>query len=301
MANRRMIASELFEDDFVGSLDFFGRFLWIGLFSAVVDDQGRCADNPAVIRARVFPFDAVNDAQVEEVLERMASDGKILRYQAGAKKLIQIVHWWDYQQPSWASASKFAAPEGWIDRTKYHAKGNKIAMENWELAGGFCVLRSEPPMGEGSALGSGLDSGIEKKKDEKKQKGEQKGEQKQKDAREAREAAAGGAETREHGEIFRVFEEEIGPLTPMIADALIDIEQEYPPGWFRMACREAILHNARNMSYVKSILKRWKAQGLPDGNSTNGPPGKVNGNGNGHVPRAKYDTSELDGLITAGG
>lgn len=302
MANRRMIDSNLFEDDFVGSMDFFGRYLWIGLFSAVVDDQGRCPDNAAIIRARVFPFDAVNDVQVEDVLARMAEDGKILRYQAGAKKLIQIVHWWDYQQPSWASASKYTAPEGWIDRTKYHAKGNKIAMENWELAGGFCVLRSEPTMGEGSALGSDLDSAIDEKKSEKKQKCEQKceqkGEQKQKDAREARESAAGGAEAREHGEIFRVFEEEIGPLTPMIADALIDIEQEYPPGWFRMACREAILHNARNMSYVKSILKRWKVQGLPD---ASGQAGKANGSGNGHVPRAKYDTSELDGLISAGG
>jgi len=135
--NRRIIDSALFEDDFVGGLDFFGRYLWIGLFSAVADDQGRFLDNSAIIRARVFPYDAVTDDQVEAVLVQLAAAGKITRYQVEGKRLVQINHWWIYQQPSWASPSRHPAPEGWVDRVKYHTKGNKIVVLNWESEGGY--------------------------------------------------------------------------------------------------------------------------------------------------------------------
>ena len=93
MASKRIIDSALFEDDFVGGLDFFGRYLWIGLFSAVADDQGRFLDNAAIIRAKVFPFDTVTDDQVEAVLVQLAEAGKINRYQADGKRLVQINHW----------------------------------------------------------------------------------------------------------------------------------------------------------------------------------------------------------------
>ena len=38
MASKRIIDSALFEDDFVGGLDFFGRYLWIDLLSEVADE-----------------------------------------------------------------------------------------------------------------------------------------------------------------------------------------------------------------------------------------------------------------------
>jgi len=182
---KRMIASELFEDDFIGQLDFFGRYLWIGLFSAVADDQGRFLDNAAIIRARVFPFDAVTDAQVEAVLVQLAAAGKIIRYLAAGKRLVQITHWWTYQQPSWASPSRQPAPEGWVDRVKYHTKGNKITVLNWESEGGFAEgvpspLAIQLPSPLPSALCSELPSPIEEKEKEEEKKEEVKQEQEQK-------------------------------------------------------------------------------------------------------------------------
>lgn len=170
--NRRIIDSALFEDDFVGGLDFFGRYLWIGLFSAVADDQGRFLDNAAIIRARVFPYDAVTDVQVEAVLVQLAEAGKITRYQVDGKRLVQINHWWVYQQPSWASPSRHPAPEGWVDRVKYHTKGNKIVVLNWDSDGGYVEgipnpLPIELPNRLCSALGSDLHSPIEEKEEEK--------------------------------------------------------------------------------------------------------------------------------------
>ncbi len=37
--------------------------------------------------------------------------------------------------------------------------------------------------------------------------------------------------------IFRLYEENIGPLTPMIADELTEAEQTYPPAWIEEAIR----------------------------------------------------------------
>jgi DnaD/phage-associated family protein len=65
----------------------------------------------------------------------------------------------------------------------------------------------------------------------------------------------------ERPNIFKLYEENIGPLTPLIADALKDAEQTYPPGWVAEALEIAVLKNKRNWKYVEAILKRWKVEG----------------------------------------
>ena len=132
-----MISADIFEDEFTGQLNYFERLLWIGLFATVADDQGRMIDSTALIRARVFLYDKVSDAQAEKALIKLAAADKIIRYKKDNKILIQIVKWWTYQTPSWASASKHSAPDNWIDRVKCHAKGKKIIMLNWDKKGGL--------------------------------------------------------------------------------------------------------------------------------------------------------------------
>lgn len=61
--------------------------------------------------------------------------------------------------------------------------------------------------------------------------------------------------------IFVLYEQNIGPLTPLLADALREAEAEYPPDWIEDALREAVAHNKRNWKYVQAILKRWKEEG----------------------------------------
>src|SRR6185503_1868689 len=40
--------------------------------------------------------------------------------------------------------------------------------------------------------------------------------------------------------VFTLYEQNIGPLTPLIADELRDVESEYPPEWIEEAIREAV-------------------------------------------------------------
>jgi DnaD/phage-associated family protein len=65
----------------------------------------------------------------------------------------------------------------------------------------------------------------------------------------------------ERPNIFRLYEENIGPLTPLIADALQDAEKTYPPEWVAEALGTAVKNNKRNLKYVEAILRRWKEEG----------------------------------------
>jgi DNA replication protein len=61
--------------------------------------------------------------------------------------------------------------------------------------------------------------------------------------------------------IYDLYEENIGPLTPMIAETLRDAEQSYPYPWIEDAVRIAVENNVRRWSYVDAILKRWQEGG----------------------------------------
>ncbi len=60
---------------------------------------------------------------------------------------------------------------------------------------------------------------------------------------------------------FKLYEENIGPLTPLIADAIKDAEQTYKPEWVAEALEIAVKNNKRNWKYVEAILRRWKEDG----------------------------------------
>jgi DnaD/phage-associated family protein len=66
-------------------------------------------------------------------------------------------------------------------------------------------------------------------------------------------------------DIFTLYEQNIGILTPLIADELRDAEKLYPPDWIRDAIKEAVLHNKRNIKYIGKILENWSVEGRRDG------------------------------------
>ena len=65
----------------------------------------------------------------------------------------------------------------------------------------------------------------------------------------------------ERPNIFAVYEENIGPLTPLIADALKDAEASYDAAWIVEAMELAVKNNKRSWSYCEAILRRWKEEG----------------------------------------
>lgn len=65
----------------------------------------------------------------------------------------------------------------------------------------------------------------------------------------------------ERPNIFVLYEQNIGLLTPLIAEELRDAEKTYPADWIEEAFRIAVERNARHWRYVCSILERWAAEG----------------------------------------
>jgi DnaD/phage-associated family protein len=65
----------------------------------------------------------------------------------------------------------------------------------------------------------------------------------------------------EQPNIFALYEENIGMLTPMIADELREAEKLYPEGWIKDAVGEAVNLNKRSWRYVARILERWASEG----------------------------------------
>ena len=61
--------------------------------------------------------------------------------------------------------------------------------------------------------------------------------------------------------IFVLYEQNIGLLTPLIADQLRDMEKSYPPDWIDEAFMIAVAGNKRALRYIQAVLKRWETEG----------------------------------------
>jgi DNA replication protein len=61
--------------------------------------------------------------------------------------------------------------------------------------------------------------------------------------------------------IFTLYEQMIGVLTPTVADGLRDAEKVYPVEWLTDALSLAVEYNKRSWGYVQGILKRWETEG----------------------------------------
>lgn len=67
--------------------------------------------------------------------------------------------------------------------------------------------------------------------------------------------------------IYRLYEDNIGPLTPLLADLLQEAEKNYPPSIIQFAFEEAVKKNARNWKYIDAILRKWQEKGSNGQNS----------------------------------
>jgi len=65
--------------------------------------------------------------------------------------------------------------------------------------------------------------------------------------------------------IFMLYEQNIGIITPMIAEELQEAEKTYPPQWIEEAFKEAVTLNKRSWRYIVRILERWASEGKDSG------------------------------------
>jgi len=65
--------------------------------------------------------------------------------------------------------------------------------------------------------------------------------------------------------VFALYEQNIGVITPMVAEELKEAEKLYPFQWIEAAFKEAVVMNKRNWKYIARILERWANEGKDSG------------------------------------
>ena len=65
--------------------------------------------------------------------------------------------------------------------------------------------------------------------------------------------------------IFALYEDNIGTMSPMLAEQLREAESAYPEDWINDAFQIAVAENKRNWRYIAGILRRWAAEGKDHG------------------------------------
>lgn len=65
----------------------------------------------------------------------------------------------------------------------------------------------------------------------------------------------------ERPSVFALYEQNVGLVTPIIADRLVEALDRYPEAWVADAIAEAVGYNKRNWRYIQRILENWATEG----------------------------------------
>jgi DnaD/phage-associated family protein len=69
----------------------------------------------------------------------------------------------------------------------------------------------------------------------------------------------------ERPNIFALYEDNVGSISPLLAEQLKEAEQVYPWAWVSEAFGIAVTENKRSWRYIAGILRRWAAEGKDNG------------------------------------
>lgn len=110
MARIRTIKPEFFTSLTVADLTPEQRLTFIGLWTHV-DDEGRCVDDPRLIKAAIWPLDDRTAADIEIDLKALTESSLITRYTLNRKRYLAVTNWEEHQRINRPTASKLPAPE----------------------------------------------------------------------------------------------------------------------------------------------------------------------------------------------
>lgn len=89
---------------------------------------------------------------------------------------------------------------------------------------------------------------------------------------------------KERPNIFLLYEQNIGVITPLLAEKLRQAERDFPENWIRDAFDIAVTQNKRNWAYINTILHKWAEHGKDTPSQA----------GRSLVPGSRRDTSDDD-------
>lgn len=114
MARIRTIKPSFFTSETITSIHpRDARLTFVGLWTHC-DDEGRCLDNPRLIRAALWPLDDdVSPDVVDNHLQLIEERSLIVRYGARRKRLVQVTNWAEHQTINRPRPSDLPPPPNW--------------------------------------------------------------------------------------------------------------------------------------------------------------------------------------------
>jgi DnaD/phage-associated family protein len=71
--------------------------------------------------------------------------------------------------------------------------------------------------------------------------------------------------TRTREEVCKLFQQEIGVMSPSMRDKVHSAIDDYSPDWTYYAIERAVLQGKRSMAYILAVLSGWKTDGFDTG------------------------------------
>ena len=106
MARARNIKPGFFLNENLAECEPLARLLFAGLW-CIADREGRLEDRPKRIKAEILPYD---DCDVDKLLNQLAKQGFIIRYEVDDKRYIQISNFLKHQNPHIKEAASTIPP-----------------------------------------------------------------------------------------------------------------------------------------------------------------------------------------------
>jgi len=106
MARARNIKPGFFLNEELAECEPLARLLFAGLW-CIADREGRLEDRPKRIKAEILPYD---DCDVDKLLNQLAKQGFIIRYEVDDKRYIQISNFLKHQNPHIKEAASTIPP-----------------------------------------------------------------------------------------------------------------------------------------------------------------------------------------------
>jgi hypothetical protein len=214
------------------------------------DDYGRFDARPAIIKARCFPLkdpDVYNASLIQSLVDELCAQNLIHLYSADGKKYIQIVTWTEHQQIR-AKRSKYPDPSQLPlsdNNGNQMITDDSISHRNPIQSNPIRNPKRNAQMIADASLKSQVITEKETKKD--------------------------NSQSATLAAIVKAFEDCGGTIsTPMIAQQLADIEQEYGSEIVIAALKKASDNGKKGVSilaYCRPIFEQYKNEGIPKNRS----------------------------------
>lgn len=120
MARIRSVKPELCTSETMAEVSAVAERTFVRLWTHC-DDEGRCKDNPKLLKAALFPLhDDVTVADVDAHLWELSDRGLIVRYSVAGDPFLHVPSWHDHQKPQKRQPSKLPAPDSADEQAIQH-------------------------------------------------------------------------------------------------------------------------------------------------------------------------------------